>query len=254
MNKIKEILSLTKFDFKQRYNSTNLGSLWYLVTPLVMIFIYTVIFSDFMNARLGINSDKWSYSLYLVPGLFSFAAFQNTILNICDVPTQKAGVLKKISIPLYAFEISPTIIQIIIFSISMILGVIFLSIVSNLNVQILLIIPMMILQSIFAFALGVILSILSIFIKDIKEGLPIFLQLLFWATPIVYPYQIIEQKLPILLEINPLYYFIKFYQKIFLSKNVEYSDFITLFILSMITLLIAAYIYKKLISAIKDMY
>lgn len=254
MNKLKEIFYLTTYDLKQRYTKTNLGSFWYILTPLVMIFIYTIVFADIMNARLGLNENKWAYSLYLIPGLFAFTALSNTVVGICEVPLSKASILKKVNIPLYIFLISPALIQIIIFLISICLGIIFLALVSPLHLNLLFLIPMILLQTIFSFSCGVIFSLFVPFFKDIKEALPIFFQLLFWATPIVYPAKLIEHKLPILLDINPVYYFIKFYQDLFLGNEVRFSDFIIPVILSLFSLALAAFLYKKMIASIKDVY
>ena len=112
-----------------------------------MLFIYTVIFSDFMSARLGISDQPYSYSIYLIPGLFAYSAFANTLTLMMEVPFAKAGILKKISTPIYIFELSPLIIQLFIFVFSMFIGVLFLFVVKDVSFNILFIIPMMILQT-----------------------------------------------------------------------------------------------------------
>ena len=104
-NEIINIYQLVKFDLKSRYAKTGLGQIWYIVSPVVMLFIYTVIFSDFMS------DQAYSYSIYLVPGLFAFSAFSGALAIMIETPFAKAGILKKVSTPLYAFELSPLIIQ-----------------------------------------------------------------------------------------------------------------------------------------------
>ncbi len=63
-----------KRDFKERYVGTNLGQFWYILSPLVMIFIYTVIFSDFMKMKLNVIDSRYSYSIYLISGLFAWTS------------------------------------------------------------------------------------------------------------------------------------------------------------------------------------
>jgi len=58
-----------KRDFKQRYVGTGLGQFWYVLSPIIMIFLYTVIFSDFM--KMNIVDNSYAYSIYIVPRLFS---------------------------------------------------------------------------------------------------------------------------------------------------------------------------------------
>ena len=251
-NEIINIYQLVKFDLKSRYAKTGLGQIWYIVSPVVMLFIYTVIFSDFMSARLGISDQAYSYSIYLVPGLFAFSAFSGALAIMIETPFAKAGILKKVSTPLYAFELSPLIIQYIIFAFSMFIGILFLAAVKGLSLNLLFLIPLMALQFVFTFGLGLLFSVFSVFFRDIKEVVPIVLQLLFWATPIVYPAEIIEKKAPILLDINPRYYFIKPYQNIFLFDEFKISDFIAPFFAASVAFLLGFYFYKKLISAVKD--
>lgn len=246
------IYQLVKFDFKSRYAKTGLGQIWYIVSPIVMLFIYTVIFSDFMNARLGVSNQAYSYSIYLIPGIFAYSAFSNTLSIMMEVPFAKAGILKKINTPLYVFELSPLIIQFIIFMFSMMIGVVFLLIVKEVNFSLLMIIPLMILQTIFVFGLGLLFSVFSVFFRDIKEITPIMLQLLFWATPIVYPAYVLEKKAEFLLYINPLYYFIKPYQDIFLFNSIKFGDFIAPVIIAFASLFIGVFFYVKLIDSVRD--
>lgn len=246
------IYQLVKFDFKSRYAKTGLGQIWYIISPIVMLFIYTVIFSDFMNAKLGISNQAYSYSIYLIPGIFAYSAFSNSLSMMMEIPFSKAGILKKINTPLYIFELSPLIIQFIIFAFSMMIGVVFLLIVKEVSFNILFIIPLMVLQTIFVFGLGLLFSVFSVFFRDIKEVAPIMLQLLFWATPIVYPAYVLEKKAEFLLYINPLYYFIKPYQDIFLFDRVNFSDFIAPTIIAFISLFIGGFFYTKLIDSVRD--
>lgn len=110
----------------------------------------------------------------------------------------------------------------------------------------------MILQTIFVFGLGLLFSVFSVFFRDIKEITPIMLQLLFWATPIVYPAYVLEKKAEFLLYINPLYYFIKPYQDIFLFNSIKFGDFIAPVIIAFASLFIGVFFYVKLIDSVRD--
>ena len=114
-------------------------------------------------------------------------------------------------------------------------------------------IPIMLLQMIFAFSFGVILSLFTPFFKDFKEAIPIVLQLWFWMTPIIYMKEMVANKYPFLLTYNPFFYFVEIYQDIFLySKTPKIESLIIISILALSTFLIAMFLYKKMISAIKD--
>ena len=61
---------------------------------------------------------------------------------------------------------------------------------------------------------GLILGVLNVFIRDISHVVPIFLQIGFWLTPIVYPLSIIPESYRHLLYFNPMYPIVKGYQDI----------------------------------------
>ena len=252
--KLKLALDFALRDLKERYVGTGLGQLWFILSPLVMIFIYSVIFADFMKMKLNIVDNTYAYSIYLIPGLFAWTAFANTISRLTTSFFEKANLIKKINVPMYVFHLSIVLSEFITFSISMLLGVIFLFIVHQpVTINFLIIIPIMILQSIFTLGLGVIFSLFTPFFKDLKEIVPIILQLWFWMTPIVYIRDLLEKKYPLLIIINPFYYFARVYQDIFLyNKLPTLHNILIMLIETTIVILLSAYLYKKMIATIKD--
>lgn len=114
-------------------------------------------------------------------------------------------------------------------------------------------IPVMILQTLFVFGVGVILSLFTPFFKDLKEVIPIVTQLWFWMTPVIYLANMIENKYPFLLKYNPFYYFVKIYQDIFLySISPSLDTLLLLLLMTISSLVIAGYLYKKMVPTIKD--
>ena len=114
-------------------------------------------------------------------------------------------------------------------------------------------IPVLFLQMIFAFSIGVILSLFTTFFKDLKETVPVVLQLWFWMTPIIYMKEMIENKYPILLIYNPFFYYVSIYQDIFLySKAPSFNNIIIISMISFVSFFLAMYLYKKMISTVKD--
>jgi len=243
-----------KRDFKERYVGTGLGQFWYIISPLVMIFIYTVIFSDFMKMKLNIVDNSYAYSIYLVPGLLAWTSFSTILMRLNTSILDKSNLIKKINVPMYAFQLSIVLTELFLLFISMSFGMAFLLIVNQPVTWVFLwMIPVMILQTLFAFGVGTIVSLFTPFFKDLKEAMPIVIQLWFWMTPIIYLSSMIKTKYPALLIYNPFYYFVKIYQDIFLYSKAP--SFETLFLISsftIISLFLAGFFYKKMIATIKD--
>ncbi len=244
-----------KRDIKERYFGTGLGQLWYILSPIVTIFIYTVIFSDFMKMKLNIIDSSYSYSIYLVPGILAWTSFSTTISRLSNSIFEKASLIKKLNVPVYTFQLSILFSEIMLAIIAFTLSIIFLLLVKQPITLSFLWLPVILLfQFIFAFGLGVIFSLFTPFFKDLKEIIPIIIQLWFWMTPIVYVKDMIAKKYPFLVEYNPIYKFIQIYQHIFLYGNINgfYKDIVYIVIFSLLSLVCAAYLYKKMISEIKD--
>lgn len=241
-------------DFKERYVGTSLGQLWYVLSPIVTIFIYTVIFSDFMKMKLDLVDNSYSYSIYLVAGLLAWTSFSTILMRLNNSILDKAHLIKKISVPAFVYQLSIVITEFLLLLLSYFFALIFLLLVDHpITFSFLLLLPILFLQTLFAFGLGVIVSLFTPFFKDIKEAFPIVVQLWFWLTPIVYLSQMVESKYPSLLIYNPFYYFAHIYQDIFLYSKVPSIElFFTLLLIAFIPLFLAAYLYKKMIGAIKD--
>ena len=246
--------SFAKRDFKERYVGTGLGQLWYILSPIITIFIYTVIFSDFMKMKLDIVDNSYAYSIHLVPALLAWTTFSTILMRLNTSFFDKAHLIKKINVPMYTFQLAIVLTELFLFFISMALGVGFLLIVDQpVTWTFLWMIPLMLFQTLFIFGLGVILSLFTPFFKDLKEAIPIIVQLWFWMTPIIYMKEMIANKYPALLTYNPFFYFADSYQDIFLYSKAPSIERMTLIIVMTIFILfLAGYLYKKMVSTIKD--
>ena len=247
-------LDFAKRDFKERYVGTGFGQLWYFISPVVTIFIYTVIFSDFMKMKMNIIDNSYAYSIYLVPGLLAWTSFSTVISRLNSSFFDKAGLIKKINVPMYVFQISIILTELFTFVIAMLLGMGFLLLVDQpITWSFLWLLPVMLIQTLLAFGIGVIFSLFAPFFRDLKEIVPILIQLWFWATPIIYIKTMIASKYPFILNYNPFFYFVDIYHDIFVYAKAPSASAL-LFITSMavVSIVIAGYLYTKMVPTIKD--
>ena len=246
--------SFAKRDFKERYVGTSLGQLWYILSPIITITIYTIIFSDFMSMKLDIVDSSYSYSIYLIAGLLAWTSFSTTILRLNNSIFEKSNLIKKINVPVFVYQLSIIITEYFLLLLSYLLSIIFLLLVDHpVTWNFLYLAPILFVQTLFAYGLGTVFSLFNVFIKDLKEAIPILMQLWFWMTPIVYVQDMVADKYPFLLTYNPFYYFANIYQDIFLySKAPSLNTLVLVSILSILTIFIAGFFYKKMIAAVKD--
>src|SRR2546423_12116460 len=100
------ILSLTKRELTARYRGSVLGLLWTLVTPMVMIAIFTIIFAGIFKAKFGTSSSQWDYALYLFCGLLPWNAFQESVQLSSGAIVARANLVKRVVFPLETLPVS----------------------------------------------------------------------------------------------------------------------------------------------------
>jgi lipopolysaccharide transport system permease protein len=249
------LVELTKRDFTERYSGSILGALWSFIWPLVLIFIYVVIFSKIMSAKLPGIDSVYSYSIYLVAGILPWTTFSNTVSRSATVFMDKKHIISKVRISLVRLPMFIVFSESITFFFSMmIFFVILMFAMEGFLDKRLLILPLIyVIQQIFAFSIGFFFAVFTVFIKDLKEVLQIILQLWFWFTPIVYVPNILPDYAMKFMEYNPAYLFIQAYHSILAFGTApDFNKLITLTILAHVMFFIAFVFYRILEKDIRD--
>jgi lipopolysaccharide transport system permease protein len=199
---------MTLTDLRGRYIGSSLGLFWTVIHPLVMILIYTVVFSQVMGARLAGSSDPYAYGLYLCSALLPWIGFQEVVLRCTTLFPDNANLVRKVAFPksiLYGFVTLSSAINLLL---ALTVFLLALALTGHpLHATLLLWLPFIALQLAFALGLGVLASVLHVFVRDTSQMVGVFFQVLFWATPIVYVESVLPAWLQRLERFNPLYVF-----------------------------------------------
>src|SRR5216684_5489981 len=107
------IVSLTKRELAARYRGSVLGIFWALLTPVVMIAIFTIIFAGIFKARFGGSSSQWDYALYLFCGLLPWNAFQESLQLSANTIVSHANLVKRVVFPLETLPVSQSLAAIV---------------------------------------------------------------------------------------------------------------------------------------------
>ena len=214
------ILGMVGREFQSRYLGSILGSIWAILNPIAMIFVYTVIFSKVMRSRLIGSEDTWAYGIFLCAGLLAWNFFAELVSRCQTIFVEHANMIKKVNFPRTTLPVilflSSSINFIIIFGIF----IIFLLIMGKFPGWCIIgFVPLLIIQQAFAMGLGIFLGTMNVFFRDIGQIVGIVLQFWFWFTPIIYPVSILPEKIKLLLVFNPMTQFITSYQQIILQNQ-----------------------------------
>src|SRR5436309_13386712 len=100
------VLSLAKRELAARYKGSVLGILWAILTPIVMIAIFTIIFAGIFKAKFGASNSHWDYALYLFCGLLPWNAFQESLQLSSSTIVAHANLVKRVVFPLETLPVS----------------------------------------------------------------------------------------------------------------------------------------------------
>lgn len=192
-------LVMATTDFKIKYDNSALGYLWSLIKPLLMFGTLYVVFSVFMRW------DVPNYKLYLLLGIILWNFFAEVTLNSMILLESKAPILKKIFFPRWIIVISSSLTSLLTLSVNLIVFFIFFAISdTKFSLTNFMLLPYLV--ELYFISVGVAMLLCSLYPKfrDIHHIWEVFVQLGFWATPIIYPIAAVPEKYQKLIFINPI--------------------------------------------------
>lgn len=180
-------------DFKLRYQGSALGYAWSALKPLFLFTVLYIVFDRF----LGLGKDVEHFPVYLLIGIVLWTFFTEGTMMGLQAIVSRGDLIRKINFPKYVIVISGTISALINLAINTVIVVIFCVINGVvLRPEALLVIPLILELYIIVLALAFLLSAMNVKFRDVGYLWEIFLQAAFYATPIIYPIQMVIGRLP----------------------------------------------------------
>lgn len=178
-------------DFKLRYQGSVLGYFWSLLKPLMLFAIMYVVFVHFL--RFGEGIPHFAVSLLL--GLVLWTFFTEATNQGMQAIVGRGDLIRKINFPKYIIVVSATISALINLLLNIFVVFMFMLFDGVEFTWTLALFPVIVLV-IYAFSLGLAFFFSAVFVKyrDISHLWEVFLQGLFYATPIIYPLQMVIEK------------------------------------------------------------
>ena len=170
---------LVKRDFKKKYKRTVLGMVWSLLSPLLMLLVMSLVFTNFFGRRTP------HYTIYLFAGNLVFTYFKEATNGGMSSLIANAGIFTKINVPKYLFLLSKNVSSLINFLLTLIIFFVFVALdgISFTWKFFLLLYPVGCIV-IFNIGVGFILSALYVFYRDIQYLYDIFTMLLMYLSAI----------------------------------------------------------------------
>ena len=240
-------------DVKVKYKQAALGILWAILQPLIMMLMFTLIFSK----ALKVNSDGIPYPVFALSGLLIWNIFSNGLLNSANSMVTNANIIKKIYFPRLIIPISAILTALVDFAFALIIYA-FVLIYYRQDVsfvKLIIYLPLSILLTmVTTFGLGSFLAALNVKFRDFQYLIPFLIQFLLFANPVLYSAKAFTNPwINAVMKANPIAASIQLCRSVFTGQLVDWGSVITSSIVAIVLMVIGIYTFRKTESYFADL-
>jgi lipopolysaccharide transport system permease protein len=212
------IFTLARRELLSRYKGSALGLLWALLTPAVMIVIFTFLFAGIFGARFTNSSSHWDYALYLFCALLPWMMFQESVQQSAGTIVSHANLVKRVVFPLETLPVAQTFAALgnqLFGTVALLIAML---IVRRHLPATAILFPLLLIPQL-AFALGAawLIASLGVFLRDIAQGINLVLMAWMYLTPIIYPESIVPERYRPFINYNPFTPLVRSYRRVLLD-------------------------------------
>ncbi len=188
-------------DIKVRYKQTLLGASWALIQPTLQLVVFTIIF----GRLAGVNTSGIPYPLFNLAGLLPWQFFANTVAQAANSLVGSASIVRKVYFPRLAIPTASVLAGTVDFGLSFLILLALMFWYQWAPTPAVFLLPLfMLLGMITALGVGFWLSAINARYRDVRHATPFLIQLWLFATPVVYPSNLIEGHWQIVYALNPM--------------------------------------------------
>lgn len=198
--------SLVRREVAGRYKGSVMGLLWSFVNPILMLAVYTFVFSVVFQARWSTGSEsKTEFALVLFAGLMLFNLFAECITRAPALITANVNYVKKVVFPV---EILPLVVlgnALFHFVVSFGVWLLFYLLLFGLPPLTLLWLPLVLLPFVvLIMGLSWFLASLGVYVRDVVQVVGIGVMVLMYLSPIFFPVSVLPAALQPIIQLSPL--------------------------------------------------
>lgn len=235
------IVSLSKRDIVSKYQGSFIGLIWSFINPVLMMVIYTFVFSVVFKTRWGAGVDsKGEFALALFIGLIFFGLFSECINRAPTLIVNNVNYVKKIVFPVETLPLVSMLTSLFQMMMNLSVWLLFYIAIVGLPTWHILWLPVII-APFLMMVLGVswFLSSISVYLKDIAQVVGVLTMILMYLSPIFYPISMLPDAFHVFMQLSPLTYVIEQARDcMMLGKNISWSSLGIYTLISFIVMLL----------------
>ena len=235
------IRQLVARDFRTKYKRSVLGMFWSFLNPLLTMLVQYFVFSTIFK------SDVPNFAAYLIIGTVMFNFFSEACGMALGSIVGNASLITKVYMPKYIYPLTRVMSSMVNLGISLI-PMLIVCVITKVEFQksAVLALYFLVCLTIFSLGLGLLLSASMVFFRDTQFLWGVLTMIWMYATPIFYPETILPKEFKFILQVNPLYHFLKNARLCILDGlSPEPVVFVQCLLIALGALLIGALVFRK---------
>ncbi len=233
----------TSRNIRARYQQSALGMLWAVIQPAAQVAIFTLVFTMFVRVDTG----KTPYVVFAYVALVPWTFLASSLADMSNALVGNMSLVTKIYFPREVLPISAMLARLMDFGLAA--GLLILLIV-YFQVPIFpmgwLFLPVILaIQVALILGLGLALAAANVFYRDVQSLLTLVIQLWFYASPIIYPIQMVPERLRSIYFLNPMAGILESYRDVLVNGQLPQSYLVESGIVSLVILLFGYWFFKR---------
>ena len=243
----KLVFQLGKNDFKNRFASTSLGSIWGFLQPFIFMLTYVIVFQFILKTP---SSGNEPYAVWFIPGMAMWLCLNDSIISASNSIRAYSYLVKKVVFPVDTIPIisiiASSFVALFLFIISTVICLIF-----GFRPNILMAIYILVAAYAFIIAVTRFTSAVTTLVPDFSKLLNILMQLFFWFTPIVWNLNMLSGHNTLLkiVQCMPFTYLVTGFREVFIEGNIVTQGHgiytIAFWVITIAIFMWGNYIFKK---------
>lgn len=232
-----------KKEVRGKYKNSFLGIIWSFLNPLLQIVVYAIVFP------IILKMNEPNYIIFICCGLIPWNFFSTAISRASFTMIENGNIIKKVYFPREILPLSVVTSEAVNFMISTIIILAFVIFGGLGLTKYLIFYPLILLvQYLLTLGISLIVSSVTVYLRDLQHIIGVILQLLFYATPVIYNYRTLDnQVFQRILQFNPMTYIINAYRDIFYTQTMPDIKMLLILAGIMIVVCVIGYIiFNKL--------
>jgi ABC-2 type transport system permease protein len=230
---------LAQRQWARSYQGSHLGLVWAFLSPLMMVIMLTVIFSEVIGIRFReVTGDSaLNFGLYMYCGLLPFLAYSQALTQGVNVIRRNSNLVQGIVFPLEILPMTTIITSLIqsMFGVGALMLVLVV-LEGRLHLTVLLLPLVIVPQLLFTLGLCYLMAVAGTYVPDIREALKAVVRATFFITPIIWPAGKVPEDWSFLVDYNPLAFLVESYRHLILDgvlPSAEGAIYFSLFALAL---------------------